>query len=206
MTLPDYVVDFRGHPACPCQAAWLPVFERNAQRLGLISGPLTIYQLIGNAPDSAGVHATGGAADWETHDGLVRLARDMGADATWHRVAGQAGPTDHTHSVLRGCIHNTPARYQIAAVDNGFNGLGAAGQGGPDDGPRPLSLRTFSEGIQWALQQEDDMPAPKDWDKDDWAAFKKNLVPQIATAVWMWDGFNKAKDKAKALLLLAAGK
>jgi hypothetical protein len=28
------------------------------------------------------------------------------------------------------------------------------------------------------------MPAPKDWDAEDWAAVRSNLVPQIAGAVW----------------------
>lgn len=50
--------------------------------------------------------------------------------------------------------------------------------------------------------KEDDMAGPKDWDEDDWAAFEKHT----GRAVWMWDGFNNLKDKAKALLLLAAGK
>jgi hypothetical protein len=33
---------------------------------------------------------------------------------------------------------------------------------------------------------EDDMPAPKDWDEADWAAFRTNLLPGIAKAVWMY--------------------
>lgn len=48
MALPAYAVDFRGHPACPCQVAWLPVFEAEAQRRGILSGPLPISQIIGS--------------------------------------------------------------------------------------------------------------------------------------------------------------
>jgi hypothetical protein len=60
--------------------------------------------------------------------------------------------------------------------------------------------------LRSAVIEEDDMPAPKDWDADDWAAFATKGAPAIAKAVWTWDGFNNAKDKAKALLLLASGK
>jgi hypothetical protein len=64
--------------------------------------------------------------------------------------------------------------------------------------------KTLDDFYAWEKELEDDMPSPVDWTKDDWNAVRANLVPQIATAVWMWDGFNK--DKAKALLLLASGK
>jgi hypothetical protein len=158
--LPAYAVDFRGRPACPCQAEWLPAFEHEAQRRGILAGPLPIAQLIGGAPASGGTHVAGGAADWSHVDGLVWLARQMGADATWFRPElfrdGVRVWPEHDHSVLRGCAHNEPARYQIDAVDDGFDGLGAGGRGGPDDGPRPLSLRTWREGIAWARQAEED--------------------------------------------------
>lgn len=169
MSLPSYAVDFRGHAACPCQAAWLPAFEAEAQRRGLLAGPLPISQLIGGYSGSGGTHASGGAADFyplsvvkqvDGTDGLVWLARQMGADATWHRRYNWdgAGGVEHVHSVLRGCPHNGPARYQLVAVDQGFNGLGHLGQSAGDDGPRPLSGRTWQQGIEWARQQEDDMP------------------------------------------------
>jgi hypothetical protein len=76
----------------------------------------------------------------------------MGADATWHRPYNwdHARGMEHTHGVLRGCPHNGPARYQIAAVDAGYNGLGHLGHGARDNGPRPLSHRTWEEGIAWA--------------------------------------------------------
>jgi hypothetical protein len=159
----DYVVNFRGYPACPCLAAWLPVYEAELQRRGLLVGPLRIYQLIGGAAASGGTHATGGAFDLLDLPGAEDqwVARQMGADATWARLYnwdGRGGMA-HTHGVLTGCPHNGPARYQIDAVQDGFNGLGAGGRGAPDPGPRPLSGRTWQQGIEWArqLQEEHEM-------------------------------------------------
>lgn len=156
----SYVVDFRGHPACPCLAEWLPVYEAELLRRGVIKVSLDIYQLIGGAPASGGTHTDGGAFDIaQTSDEAIWTARQMGADATWHRAYNwdNAGGMSHTHGVLRGCPHNGPARYQLAAVDAGFNGLGYLGHSAPDDGPRPLSGRTWREGIAWAQEQGDPM-------------------------------------------------
>jgi hypothetical protein len=183
-------VDFRGFPACTCQAAWLPVFERELQRRDIIDGPLSIAQLIGGFSGSGGTHSTGGASDlWltgERAEDAVWVARQMGADPTWHRLAGwDTGNTgsEHVHSVLRGCPHlSSSAQAQVGAVDANGDGLG--GTSTPDPGPRPLSGRTWQQGIEWQRQQEDDMPAPKDWDAEDWAAVRSNVVPQIAAAVW----------------------
>lgn len=172
MSLPTYAVDFRGHPACPCQAKWLPAFEAEAQRRGILRGPLPLSQIIGGYEGSGGTHASGGADDTYPLTGItdvaayVWLSRQMGADATWRRPYnwdGQRG-VEHVHRVLRGCPHNSPARYQIVAVDQGYNGLGHLGQAAADDGPRPLSGRTWREGIKWAREQEDAMQ-PEDFDK-----------------------------------------
>lgn len=154
MTLP-YQVDFRGFPACPCLAAWLPVYESELHRRGLLSGPLHIYQLIGGAPASGGTHTKGGAFDVLDNLPDVSVARQMGADATWERPVNWDGHGGmrHIHGVLTGCPHNTPARYQIDAVRAGFNGLGLNGHGAHDTGPRPLSGRTWQQGIAWATEQ-----------------------------------------------------
>lgn len=196
MILPGYAVDFRGLPACPCLVEWLPRFEAELQRQGRLQGALKIYQLIGDAPASGGVHKAGGAfdvIDLAGHED-VKIARQMGADATWERTSLQ-GFDVHVHGVLRGCPHNSPARYQLDAVDAGFNGLGLGGRGGPDDGPRPLSGRTWEQGIKWQRAQEDDMPSPADWDDADWKAVTDHLVP----AIW---GFviDNAGTKAKGML------
>lgn len=156
-TWPDYVVWFRGRPACPCLAEWLPAYERELQRRGILKGSLTIYQLIGLAGASANTHSRGGAFDLVDMPGGddVWVARQMGADATWSRTAAQGFTPPHIHGVLTGCEHNSPARYQIDEVRADRNGLASRGK---DDGPRPLSGRTWREGIEWAKQQEDDMP------------------------------------------------
>jgi hypothetical protein len=154
MSIPSYAVNFRGFPACPCLATWLPAFEAELQRRGILAGPLHIYQLIGGAAASAGTHSQGGAFDLLDLPGDEDLvvARQMGADATWSRGPAQ-GFTPHVHGVLTGCPHNGPAHYQIDAVKAGFNGLGHLGRGAPDDGPRPLSGRTWQQGLAWARQQ-----------------------------------------------------
>lgn len=152
MSLPDYVVWFRGKPACPCQAKWVPAFEAELNRRGILDGQVYVYQLIGGADASAGTHTLGGAIDDnQTSDAANWVARQMGADASWTRLPPAF--TVHAHRVLRGCPHNGPAAYQITAVDAGYNGLGSGGMGGPDDGPQPLSGRTWREGIEWARKQ-----------------------------------------------------
>ena len=79
----------------------------------------------------------------------------MGADATWHRPYNWdgRGGMEHVHGALTGCPHNGPAAYQIAAVRAGYNGLGHLGHGAPDTGPRPLSGRTWQQGLAWARSQ-----------------------------------------------------
>lgn len=196
----SYVVDFRGHPACPCLAAWLPVYEAELQRRGRLTGPLPIFQLIGNASASAKTHSQGGAFDVSDLVGNedVWLARQMGADATWARTAAQ-GFTPHLHGVLTGCPHNEPARYQLYAVQAGFNGLGDAGRGAPDDGPRPLSGRTWRQGIAWAKEQGDDMPAPKDWTDEDKAVVAAIFAAELDRAVDTKKGRRSLRQQIKEL-------
>lgn len=183
-----YAVTFRGKPACPCLAEWLPVFEAELIRRGVVRESIDIAQLIGSAAASGGTHASGGAADiWQHDDVTVWVARQMGADATWARTTGSFANNRHTHIVLTDCPHNGPARYQIDAVRAGYNGLGYGGRSAPDDGPRPLSGRTWREGIEWAKQlQEDDMPlSPEDkqWIRVTIREQVEAVVPDIAKAV-----------------------
>lgn len=164
--VPEYAVLFRGRWACPCQVEWIPVYESELQRRGVLVGELGIAQLIGFFGGSGGTHAKGGANDfWMPRDPAeaVLVARQMGADATWVRPEGWDGAdgVEHIHGVLTGCLHNGPAAYQIDAVRAGFNGLGSGGRGGADTGPRPLSGRTWREGIAWAIEQGDDMASPE---------------------------------------------
>lgn len=145
--------DFRGKPACDCLVQWLPAYEAELQARGILTGPLHIYQLIGNAAASSLTHSKGGAFDLLDLPGNedLRIARQMGADATWSRTTAQGFSPPHIHGVLRGCPHAHPeARQQIDSpfigVDAGFNGLARPA---PDDGPRPLSGRTWKAGIAW---------------------------------------------------------
>lgn len=153
MTL-SYEVNFRGFRACPCLAEWLPWVEKLMLHRNIIYRNIDIYQLIGGATASAGTHSKGGAFDikqatWST----LEICRQAGADATWRRTTAQGFDVTHAHGVLRGCPHNSPAAYQITAVDAGYNGLGTGGRGGRDDGPRPLSKRTWQQGIEWIKGQ-----------------------------------------------------
>ena len=177
MTLP-YAVTFRGFQACPCLAEWLPVFERALIARGVVRESIDIAQLIGGAEESGGTHAKGGAFDIWQHDPVTQeVAREMGA-ATWNRIPPWWTGSKHTHGVLNGCPHNTPARYQITALANNGNGLGAGGMGGSDYGPGPQHLRTWREGIAWAQAQEDNM-GYSDWPKKD----KDALVGDVAKVV-----------------------
>lgn len=155
---------FRGLPACTCQVAWIPVYERELQRRGIIAGPIPIAQLIGGFSGSGGTHVSGGACDFwltgDTADAAVWVARQMGADPSWHRLKGwdptpgAGGGSEHIHCVLRGCPHlSLSAQAQIIAVE--ANGDGIGGTTTPDPGPRPLSFRTWREGIEWQHTQED---------------------------------------------------
>ena len=174
MSLPAYTVYFRGKPACPCLAKWLAAYERELLKRGVIKHSLDIYQLIGSVAASSNTHSKGGAFDLgQTSDEAIWVARQMGADATWHRPYNWdgRGGISHSHGVLRGCPHNFPARYQIDAVDAGYNGLGAGGRGGRDTGPRPLSHRTWTQGIEW----HEDQPYPDN---------KANRKPPKTPAGW----------------------
>jgi hypothetical protein len=193
------VSSYRGFDTCSCLAAWLPLFDQVATAKEFIDGPnAKILQLTGSNPASAGTHAEGGAFDLGYYSGtqarnLVWLARQMGADATWYRAWDN---NHHVHGVLRGCAHNDPAQYQIDAVDDGYNGLGYMGQDGPDDGPKPLTYRTYTQGMDWAEGQlgDDDMPLTDD------------DLNKIASKVWNFqlaDRFDDAGDgKASAATMM----
>ncbi len=144
---------FRGRVACNCLRAWLPVFEKELLRRGVIKQSIDIAQLTGGASASAGTHSQGGAADvWQDDPTTIKIAREMGA-AAWARTKAQ-GFDPHCHLVLNGCPHNSPARYQINALALEKNGLGWMGLQGRDDGPAPRKLRTYTAGIRWAKKQQ----------------------------------------------------
>lgn len=156
-TTPGYVL-YRGKVACTCLAAWYDAYEAelHAREILPADKQIHIYQLVGGYIGSGGTHANGGCGDDDqTSDAALRVARKMGADASWNRPYNwdRKGGMAHAHRVLTGCPHNGPARYQIEAVLDGYNGLGSGGRGGKDDGPRPLFMRSWSEGIKWHKAQ-----------------------------------------------------
>jgi hypothetical protein len=174
------VVYFRGFPACECLAEWLPWVEKLMLHRRVIQHNIDIYQLIGGASTSAGTHRTGGAFDvLQATWSALEIYRQAGADASWRRTPAQ-GFTLHAHGVLRGCPHNGPARYQIDAVDDGYNGLGLGGKAGRDDGPRPLSKRTWQQGIEWIKGQ---------------LGVAVVVPPPIKPTVWDHGHFNVASAK-----------
>jgi hypothetical protein len=177
-------VTFRGLPACTCQATWIPVYEHELQRRGIIDGPLEIAQLIGGFIGSGGTHTGGGVSDFwltgQTANEAVWVARQMGADPTWHRLPGwdNGGGSEHIHSVLRGCPHlSLSAQAQVISVDADGDGLG--GTDTPDPGPRPLSGRTWPQGITWA-EEEEFMATAEEKIRE----IVLSLAPQLADAVW----------------------
>jgi hypothetical protein len=144
---------FRGHVSCVCLVRWLPVLERLAVAHGFIKSNLDILQLTGGHKASAETHKRGGSFDLAQYDTrIVALAREMGAPATWLRpfYHPSGRKNFHTHGVLTGCRHNAPARYQITAQRNRFDGLAHQGGRAPDPHPSPSSFRTWSEGLEWA--------------------------------------------------------
>jgi hypothetical protein len=177
------VSDFRGFPACTCQTTWLPIYERELRRRGIIGAqPPRYFQLIGGFSGSGGTHTGGGADDSEfINDAAIWVSRQMGADPTWHRPPNWDGDggTEHVHRVLRGCPHlSSSARAQIVAVDNGGDGLRGDA---PDNGPRPLSGRTWQEGIEWQRQQEDWFEMATEAEL---RAIVREVIAELPEAVW----------------------
>ena len=150
---PGYAL-YKSRVTCACLAEWLPVLERMAIKRGIIKYELDLLQLTGGLKQSGNTHSQGGAFDVkQTGAAFVKLCREMGAPATWSRYNMPIGdnPNHHTHGVLSGCPHNSPARYQIAAQFARCNGLGFMGMGGKDPYPAVWPRRTWQEGIEWAL-------------------------------------------------------
>ncbi|WP_269304945.1 endonuclease/exonuclease/phosphatase family protein [Aeromicrobium sp. HA] len=149
-----------GLPCCVCSDLWLPEFELTLSEYGI---RVRFTQLDGTVKESAGTHA-GGAFDLvvteagprtlaEAYKLVVKVARQMGADATWERPFNWNGRNGirHIHGLLSGCPHLAgQARSQQADVRAGRNGLANRGR---DTGPRPLSGRTWQQGIAWAKKR-----------------------------------------------------
>ena len=180
--------------ACPHMAQWWPVFTALVkQRFGV---SLEILQAAGSYSKSGATHVEGASVDWRTWrftpavvNGIVALAREMGARATWYRTKAQ-GFDPHVHMALD-CPCRSGADYQTAAVDAGYNGLGARGRGGKDTHPAPSTRRDYKAGIAWATKQlgsASSKPKPttnptNQSEEDELMALSKETLTQIATAV-----------------------
>ena len=178
--------------ACPHMAQWWPVFTRLVKdRFGV---SLEILQAAGSYSRSGATHVEGTSIDWRTWrftpavvNGIVALAREMGARATWYRTKAQ-GFDPHVHMALD-CPCRSGADYQTAAVDAGYNGLGAGGRKGKDTHPAPSTRRDYKAGIAWANQQlgsASSRPKPTanpKSEEDELMALSKETLNQIATAV-----------------------
>lgn len=180
--------------ACPHMAQWWPVFTALVkQRFGV---SLEILQAAGSYSKSGATHVEGTSIDWRTWrftpavvNDIVALAREMGARATWYRTKAQ-GFDPHVHMALD-CPCRSGADYQTAAVDAGYNGLGARGRGGKDTHPAPSTRRDHKAGIAWATKQlgsASSKPKPttnptNKSEEDELMALSKDTLNQIATAV-----------------------
>lgn len=135
--------------ACNCLREWIPWLRKVCIKRGL--GDFDVWQCTGGLSASGGTHSAGGAFDLGgISSARVAIAREMGAPATWAR--NWTG-NRHTHGVLTGCVHNSPAHYQITAQLLGRDGLGYKGLAGPDPHPRPKVYRDWRQGIEWAKAQ-----------------------------------------------------
>lgn len=136
---------------CPHMAQWWPVFTRLQILRGRIKACLDIVQAYGWSDKSGGTHGQGTAVDvTQTDAGIVADAREAGARGTWCRGKrwGQASMGDHIHLALD-CPCASGSDYQLAAADDGYNGLGYLGRGGRDYHPAPKVRRDWLAGIAW---------------------------------------------------------
>lgn len=159
-------------PVCSCLQKWLPAYQAESLRRGLIRECIDVFQTIGGYAKSSGTHATGGAADTAQYsEAQVALAREMGA-AAWHRTPEQ-GFIHHCHLVLNGCPHAADsAKGQVLDYKRGWNGL--VGKSRRQESKTARSLRTWSQGIEWAQAPAKPAPAAETvaiaWSQWKWTA------------------------------------
>lgn len=166
------------------QHAWLEDVTAELDFVPTIVQGAFMVRNGGGAADSAGYHDAAGCLDFRTWDltadeaeTLVRTLRRHGA-AAWRRDHEHGGMDPHCHIVLGTDVPLAPgATQQWRDYVQGFDGLASRG---PDYEYRPNPLVLTPPEV-------DDMPAPKDWDAEDWAAFDAH--------VW---GAEIGKDRTRA--------
>lgn len=137
---------------CECMEVFLPLMEKLLVHRGLLHKNIDITQGCynhGEVPASANTHDGGGVWDDINTSGPITLTmREHGVarfvrPLNWNGIGGMA----HNHNILIGCPHNTPARYQVGALEAGYNGLGYGGRKGADRSARPTSWVTWDQGV-----------------------------------------------------------
>ena len=178
-----------GKPAYGCQhmAQWWTLFTRLQSLRGRIKTCMDIVQAYGFSSKSGGTHAQGTAVDITQMDaGIVADAREAGARATWLRGRrwGQASMGDHTHLALD-CPCIAGSDYQLAAADDGYNGLGYLGRGGRDYHPAPKVRRDWKAGIAWMQAEIARLtPTPSPMEDD---VITDADIARLARTVWGMD-------------------
>lgn len=156
---------------------------------------------------SAGTHDLDGVIDVEivglSGEATQTFMRRKGW-ADWFRTPAQ-GLTFHNHAVSLGCPGPLGVFVPGQIDDYRAHAFGLVGMHTPGSDTSWFPPDIDSTIFDW----EATMPL-NDADKAWIESAIVRLAPKpaspvdIAKAVWMWDGFNNAKDKAKALLLRAA--
>lgn len=94
--------------------------------------------------------------------------RNTGA---WYRPSSW-----HFHAVCIGVSETCKVGvYVPGQEDDGWNGKSGLVGHVTDPTWRPERYKPFNF-QKWYREQEDDMPAPKDWDREDWAAFREHMA------------------------------
>lgn len=112
-----------------------------------------------------------------------RWFRRFGWACWWRHTGSWFSPSSwHLHQVLLG--GTCPVGDFIPAqIDDYYNHrTGLVGHLlEPGWYPKNIDATVF-DFEAWLRVQEDDMPAPKDWDKDDWAAVRANIADAVLDA------------------------
>ena len=138
--------------ACPHMAQWWPVFTRLVKdRFGV---SLEILQAAGSYSKSGATHVEGTSVDWRTWrftpavvNGIVALAREMGARATWYRTKAQ-GFDPHVHMASTAPAAPGPTtRPQLSTPATTASGRAAEAARTPTPHhPRDATTRPVSRG------------------------------------------------------------
>lgn len=109
----------------------------------------------------------------------LRLLRRCGWAAWWRNSGSWANPSDwHIHMTSLGCQEaGCPVGWLIPSqIDDYYaNRTGLASHlFDPTWHPRRIKATIFNF-PRWVHNKEDDMPAPKDWDAEDWKAFEQHV-------------------------------